>query len=165
MSLCVFLEVLLFLRTLTHTRAEAFASVFFMHNHLMKKCCLAPILQMRTQVRKSEGTWQAVASPGGKPRSVCFQSPPFLFHPGVHVAADAPSTVLTSHLDASYLCRGLSNLRCDTSLGAEDQMTSFRAKCQVPWASRMAFPNGLAGKERIACWPGDVTGCNRGQLS
>ena len=66
-----------------------------------------PHFAVRTQVRKSEGTWQAVASPGRKPRSVCFQRPPFLFHPGVHTAADAPSTVLTSHLDAPT-CAGAS---------------------------------------------------------
>ena len=37
-----------------------------------------------------------------------------------------------------YLCRGPSNLRSDASPGAEDQMTSFRTKCQVPWPSPMA---------------------------
>ena len=36
------------------------------------------------------------------------------------------------------LCRGPSNRRSDASPGAEDQMTSFRTNCQVPWPSPMA---------------------------
>lgn len=59
------------------------------------------------------------------------------------------------------LCHGLSNLRSDASAGAEDQMMGFRTKCQVPWA----YPMAQHVEKEPACWPGDVTGHNRGQLA